>query len=139
MLDGDPTATVHPKPQEAGLVAGILTGSILGIFAGIAGSIYHAWVVYAGGYRPAPRLAGGVPDGFLYRPVVRPALRRGYAAAVVAVAVFVTVYVLGYGRPDSPFVLVNPGHSAIGFYGACGGLVPRLRRCWACSCTRALA
>lgn len=48
MLDGDPTATVHPKPQEAGLVAGILTGSILGIFAGIAGSIYHAWVVYAG-------------------------------------------------------------------------------------------
>ena len=45
-------------------------------------------------------------------------MRRGYAAAVVAVAVFVTVYVLGYGRPDSPFVLVNPGHSAIGFYGA---------------------
>ncbi len=47
VLDGDPMATVHPKPQEAGLVAGVLTGSILGIFAGIAGSIYHAWVRYA--------------------------------------------------------------------------------------------
>ena len=31
------------KPQEAGLVAGVLTGLDSGHFAGIAGSIYHAW------------------------------------------------------------------------------------------------
>ncbi len=35
------------ESQEASLVAGVLTGSILGIFAG-AGSIYYAWVVYVG-------------------------------------------------------------------------------------------
>ncbi len=48
MLDGDPAATVREATQEAGLVAGVLTGSILGILPSrIAGSIYHAWVVYA--------------------------------------------------------------------------------------------
>ncbi len=38
------------------------------------------------------------------------------------IAVFVTVYVLSYGRPDSPFVLVNPSHSAI-ITAPCGGSV----------------
>jgi len=118
VLDGDPTATVHPKPQEAGLVAGVLTGSILGIFAGIAGAIYHAWVVYAGDTALPLGLLVAYLTVFFTALWCALSLRRGYAAAVVAVAVFVTVYVLGYGRPDSPFVLVNPGHSAIGFYGA---------------------
>lgn len=118
VLDGDPTATVHPKPQEAGLVAGVLTGSILGIFAGIAGSIYHAWVVYAGDTALPLGLLVAYLTVFFTALWCALSLRRGYAAAVVAVAVFVTVYVLGYGRPDSPFVLVNPSHSAIGFYGA---------------------
>ncbi len=118
VLDGDPSRTVHPQPQEAGLASTMVTASILGAVAGIAGSIYHAWVFYAGD--------AALPVGLLvaYLTVFFTALwctlssRRGSAAAIVATMVFLTVYVLAYGRADSPFVLVNPGHSAIGLYGA---------------------
>lgn len=54
VLDGDPTRTVNPKPQEAGLVSTVLTGVILGTVAAVAGSIYHAWVVCTQAMLPCP-------------------------------------------------------------------------------------
>ena len=114
VLDGDPTATVRPKPQEAGLVSSLLTGSILGILPVLPGRFTMPGS--CAGIPPCPSAYGGVPDGFLHSTVVCPVVRRGYGGS--RAGVFVTVYVLGYGRPDSPFVLVNPSHSAIGLYGA---------------------
>ena len=118
VLDGDPTRTVNPKPQEAGLVSTVLTGVILGAVAAVAGSIYHAWVVYAGDVALPVGLFIAYLTIFFASLWSALALRRGMTAAIVGSMAFVTVYWLAYGRPDSPFVLVNPGHSAIGLYGA---------------------
>ena len=118
VLDGDPTRTVNPKPQEAGLVSTVLTGVILGTVAAVAGSIYHAWVVYAGDVALPVGLLIAYLTIFFASLWSALALRRGMTAAIVGAVAFVTVYWLAYGRPDSPFVLVNPGHSAIGLYGA---------------------
>ena len=118
VLDGDPTRTVNPKPQEAGLVSTVLTGVILGTVAAVAGSIYHAWVVYAGDVALPVGLLIAYLTIFFASLWSALALRRGMTAAIVGGVAFVTVYWLAYGRPDSPFVLVNPGHSAIGLYGA---------------------
>ena len=118
VLDGDPTRTVNPKPQEAGLVSTALTGVILGTVAAVAGSVYHAWVVYAGDVALPVGLVIAYLTIFFASLWSALALRRGMTAAIVGAVAFVTVYWLAYGRPDSPFVLVNPGHSAIGLYGA---------------------
>ena len=48
LLDGNAQRKIPETPTQAGIVSLLITCILLGTLAGIAGSIYHAWVMYTG-------------------------------------------------------------------------------------------
>ena len=99
LLAGDANIEVPSGHEPAGIISTSFTSILLGIMAALGGSIYHAWIQYAG---DTP-----IPVG----------LGLGY---LTVAAVFITIFAFAYARPEAPFVLVNPtAGAAIGIVGTC--------------------
>ena len=117
LLDGNAQRKIPETPTQAGIASLLITCILLGTLAGIAGSIYHAWVMYTG-ETPLPiGLVFGFATVFFASLWASLALRRGGATIITGAFAFLVIYALAFMRPDSPFVLVNPDYPPIGLYG----------------------
>lgn len=122
LFDGSPDGSVQRKPQPSSMIATVIMSLIIGFIAGLAGSVYHAWVYYTG-----DTVDTAVPVGLVlgYITVFCASVwaatlsRRVLGAPVVAAAVLFTVCMLAFARPDSPFILANtdPNIGPIGTIG----------------------
>ena len=117
LLDGNAQRKIPETPTQAGIVSLLITCILLGILAGIAGSIYHAWVMYTGETPLPVGLVFGFATVFFASLWASLALRRGGATVITGAFAFLVIYALAFMRPDSPFVLVNPDYPPIGLYG----------------------
>ena len=108
VLAGDARRLVPSAPEPAGWMSTSLVGVILGVLSGVAGSLYHAWVVYAGDTPIPVGLALAVLTVLSASLWTALSHHRPFGALVTGGIAAVTVHWLAYGRADSPFVLVNP-------------------------------
>lgn len=118
LLDGEIIREMGSKPEPAGILSTTFTALLIGVMAGLAGSIYHAWVFYADNTLIPVGLLLGYLVVFCASLWSTTVMRRLVAVPLAAAAAFAAVFVLAYARPDAPFVLVNPSAGvAIGVVG----------------------
>lgn len=120
LLAGDANIEVPSGHEPAGIISTSFTSILLGIMAALGGSIYHAWIQYAGDTPIPVGLGLGYLTVFFTSLWGATMMRRPVAAPILAAAVFITIFAFAYARPEAPFVLVNPtAGAAIGIVGTC--------------------
>ena len=96
LLDGNAQRKIPETPTQAGIVSLLITCILLGTLAGIAGSIYHAWVMYTGETPLPVGLVFGFATVFFASLWASLSLRRGGATVITGAFAFLVIYALAF-------------------------------------------
>ena len=109
LLDGNAQRKIPETPTQAGTVSLLITCILLGTLAGIAGSIYHAWVMYTG-ETPLPiGLVFGFATVFFASLWASLALRRSGATIITGAFAFLVIYAARLYAPGFALRAGKPG------------------------------